>query len=365
VHIVIPDKYTTISMGAFEGRDDIQSVVIPASVTDIGDNAFADCGAMTYISVHPDNPEYSSEDGVLFNKAKTELISYPPSKADITYIIPDTVTEIGEKAFEGNAILTGVTIPGSVTKIWNKAFRKCKGLTYVTIPAGIERIGQGAFDHCESLTHIGIDENNPYLSSENKVLFNKDKTVLIEYFRRNTEEHYVIPSSVTAIDWFAFAGCDSLTGITIPESVTSIGWHAFEGCDGLTGIVLPKGLTMIGRALFCGCDNLESIVIPDGVTEIMDTAFTRCVNLKSISIPDSVTTIFAGRQLDWHPFYGCKSLTNATYKGKTYSALRMVAGRPYYDLPWEFYDNFNQPAPNPNTISVTINVDGGEDSYNS
>jgi hypothetical protein len=302
-----------------------------------------------------------SEDGVLFNKDKTVLIFYPPCKADKTYVIPDTVTFIDEKAFEGNVILTSVTIPDSVTKIWNNAFRNCEGLTDVTIPAGIERIGQGAFDNCESLTHIGIDENNPYLSSEHKVLFNKDKTVLIRYYARKAEEHYVIPDSVTELDWFAFSGCKSLTGVTIPEGVTYIGRHAFEGCGELKDIVLPRGLTSIAMALFCHCDNLESIVIPDGVTEIEDTAFAHCKNLKSISIPDSVTTIYSGKYLDWHPFYGCELLTNATYKGKTYSALRMVSGRPYYDLPWEFYDEFNQPPANPN--AVEIRVDGSSESW--
>lgn len=138
----------------------------------------------------------------------------------------------------------------SVTSIGENAFSCCTSLTSVKIPDSVTSIGVLAFGYCLSLTSINVSENNTYYSSKNGVLFNKDKTELIQYPHGKTETEYIIPKSVTSIGECAFSACISLTSIEIPESVTNIGWSAFSDCSGLTSITIPDSVTSIGRAIF-------------------------------------------------------------------------------------------------------------------
>ncbi|MBQ6863053.1 MAG: leucine-rich repeat protein, partial [Clostridia bacterium] len=147
--------------------------------------------------VDADNTAYCSEDGVLFNKSKTELIQYPVGNARTSYTIPDSVTSIGDVAFLYCTSLPSVTIPDSVTRIGGAAFRGCTSLTSVTIGNSVTSIGIGAFYNCTSLTSV------------------------------------TIPDSVTSIEWNAFSDCTKLTSVTIPDSVTSIVNGAFSNCPAL------------------------------------------------------------------------------------------------------------------------------------
>ncbi len=179
--VTIPNSVTSIGMGAFYGCRSLTSVTIPNSVTSIEDAAFAGCSSLTSISVATNNQNYSSKDGVLFDKQQTKLVQCPGSMQG-AYAIPNSVTSIGGSAFSGCSSLTSVTIPNSVTSI-----------------------GRGAFNGCSSLTSV------------------------------------TIPNSVTSIGEWAFQDCRSLTSVTIPNGVTSIGYDAFEGCSGLTAIYVPCG----------------------------------------------------------------------------------------------------------------------------
>ncbi len=234
-----------------------------------------------------------------------------------TIKIGNSVTTIGNYAFKYCDSLTSVTIPHSVTTIGNYAFFSCDSLTSVTIPDSATSIGYRAFCYCDSLTSITVDENNQYYSSDSYgVLFNKDKTEIIQYPAGNTRKTYSIPDSVTTIDGCAFSNCDSLTSVTIPERVTAIADWVFSSCNSLTSITIPDGVTSIGNFAFIGCSSLTSITIPDGVTTIGDYAFEYCDSLASISIPNSVTTIGD------YAFYNCDSLTsvNVDANNKNYSS---------------------------------------------
>ncbi|MDR1023033.1 MAG: leucine-rich repeat protein [Prevotellaceae bacterium] len=153
--VVIREGVTTIGDYAFASCSGLTGLTIPNSVTTIGDYAFASCSGLTGINVNAGNSNYSSADGVLFNKNKTELIAYPAGKTG-NYAIPNSVTTIGVGAFVGSSGLTGVTIPNSVTTIGGFAFRDCSGLASVTIGNSVTTIGNYAFQDCSGLASVTI-----------------------------------------------------------------------------------------------------------------------------------------------------------------------------------------------------------------
>ena len=221
--VTIPDSATSIGQHAFRGCESLTSVTIPNSVTSIGWYAFGNCTSLTGIWVDRDNNNYSSDAfGVLFNKDKTTLVQCPGAFSG-SYAILDSVTSIGDFAFDGCHSLTSVTIPDSVTSIGDCAFDGCTSLTSVTIPNSVTSIGRSAFDGCTSLTSV------------------------------------TIPNSVTSIDWYAFKGCTSLTSVTIPDSVTSISNHTFASCTSLTSVTIPNSVTYIGEWAFDDCTSLTDV----------------------------------------------------------------------------------------------------------
>ena len=265
--VAIPNSVVSIGGFAFWSCDSLTSVTIPDSVTSIGYNAFRYCTSLAGIWVAEGNSYYASDaSGVLFNKDKTTLV-WCPGAFSGSYAIPDSVTSIGDDAFNYCEFLTSVTIPDSVTSIGEGAFEDCTSLTSVTIPDSVTSIGSSAFEDCTSLTSV------------------------------------TIPDSVTSIVDYAFDGCTSLTSVTIPDSVTSIGELAFGSCTSLTSVTIPDSVTYIGYSAFNGCTSLTSVTIPDSVTSIDWYAFEDCTSLTSVTIPDSVTSISVGA------FASCTSLT--------------------------------------------------------
>ncbi len=200
--------------------------------------------------------------------------------------IPNNITNIGDYAFCECEYMNSIIIPNSVKRIGNGAFAEC-GLTSVTIPDSVTTVGDGAFGSCWFLTSINVSENNNAYSSKDGILFNKDKTALIQYPVGISKLTYNIPDSVTDIKPYAFECCTTLESVTIPNGVTSIGEMAFYGCESLTSIILPNTLTNIGFQTFTDCYGLKSIVIPDSVTNIEERAFVfSSVNYAVIKNPD-------------------------------------------------------------------------------
>ena len=255
------------AFSTFSSKITLTSVTIPSSVTNIGIDAFVECDSLTAIIVDINNPAYSSLAGVLFDKGHTALIQYPGGKTG-SYLIPDSVTSVGESAFEFSMGLTSVTIPNSVTNIGNFAF-ELTSLANITIPGNVTSIGDEVFGNCTSLTNATIADG------------------------------------VTRIGSLMFYNCTNLTSVTIPNSVTSIGDDAFDGC-GLTSVTLSNSVTTIGDSAFENCYHLTSITMGNGITNIGDYTFAECVSLTSVTIPDSVTNI--GNEAFWD----CYSLTNVT-----------------------------------------------------
>ncbi len=229
--INIPNSVTNIGEGAFSGCKSLIIIIIPSSVVNMNGNPFCRWNGMLY----NESKEFIYEHQVLFNKDRTTLIAYISN--DTNYIIPNSVTYIGNGAFRGCDSLTSINIPNSVTNIGNKAFWGCESLTSINIPTSVTHIGNSAFSFCYSLTSINI------------------------------------PTSVTHIGNSAFMWCDSLTSIKIPNSVTSIGDSAFDNCSSLTSINIPNSVTNIGDWAFKGCKNLPSKIKSDIINRFGEKVF--------------------------------------------------------------------------------------------
>jgi hypothetical protein len=220
------------------------------------------------------------------------------------------VTSLGDWAFFQNPFfiltnaVTGVAIPNSVTNIGNYAFYDCLNLTNVTIGKGVINIGTEVFKGCFRLGTIALNPLNTAYSVADGVLFNKNKTALIQYPVGSPTESYTIPSGVTNIGEYSFFE-SSLTNVRIPGSVLSIGFEAFGYSANLMNVFISQGVADIGAGAFNGCESLSSVTIPDSITNIGADAFWDC-RLGSVVIPARVASIGSGA------FYQCFELTNLT-----------------------------------------------------
>lgn len=260
-------------------------------------------------------------------------------------VIPNTVTKIGDEAFKGNKKVTGVTIPGSVVDIGNNAFegceklekvaftnpdgannnllirlsafKDCTKLTDVEIPARVKQIVGNIFKGCTSLMEIKVNANNPYYFAQEGVLFGP---ALVEYSPKYDDNYvllaypagcqgaYSIPSTVhgKTIDqiWTSgFEGAASLTDITIPASIRRLGTAAFEN-TGLTHVTIPDTVQQVDPAVFQNCTSLVSVKLPNGITEIDQYLFANCISLQHVDMPDTITKI------NIYAFHNCTSLTS-------------------------------------------------------
>ncbi len=152
----LPPKLETIGRNAFVNCTELTEITIPKSVTSIGERAFYECGNLTEITVEEGNTAYSSEDGILFDLSKTELLCYPAAKADTSYHIPESVNTVGTAAFYGCLQLEEITIPETVTSIKEWGFYYCRGLKQLALPESIETIELAAFYGCTKMTAVYV-----------------------------------------------------------------------------------------------------------------------------------------------------------------------------------------------------------------
>ena len=313
-NIIIPSSVSTIGESAFSGCTSLSSVFIGSGVKELDKRGFYGCDSLAEITVDEKNANYSSLDGVLFNKDKTNVIICPNGKKG-TYSLPNKVTKISSYAFCNCSGLTSVTIPNSVTSIEDYAFDDCTGLTNIAIPNSVTSIGYSAFSGCTGLTSV------------------------------------TIPNSVTSIGNYAFSQCSGLTNVSISNKVTSLS-YTFKDCTKLTSITIPESVTSISNGLdgpmFDGCTNLKKIevspnnenyssyngvlldkdgynlircpegksgnfVVPDSVGCIESYAFYNCTNLTNIQISKNVN------EIEGYAFVNCKSLQKFVLTDNVYT----------------------------------------------
>jgi len=215
--ITLPSTVTSVGSMAFAFCSSLTSISISAALTQIGMNAFL--GSSAIIHVDPANPNYSSVDGILFDKAKTILIQCPIS------------------------ITGSYDIPSSVSIIAPYGFCFCDKLTSVNVPSTVESIGMYAFTGCSGMMNI-VPVNKNYRSQDG-VLFNKSASTLIQC-GTSKSGGYIIPSTVDSINDNAFYNCSLMTSVSIPSSIISIADYAFFNCSGLMSITvnsLPVSLS--------------------------------------------------------------------------------------------------------------------------
>ncbi len=343
-NVIIPSVYNdkpvvAVNKEAAKDNSVIKSVVIPASVTVVGEQAFYGCSNLQ-------RAEFAAGESEVIIRAKA--FSHCISLESVT--LPE-ITSVMPECFKDCISLSSVILPEEVTTIGNESFMNC-GLTSFNIPAAVVSIGKSAFNSCASLESFSVAPGNRNYKAVDGVLFTTDGKELLQYPIAKTASSYSVPSGTEVVcdGAFSFSG---LTSVTLPSGISSLGDYAFSNSRSLSSINFPDGLNKIGANAFLNCGNLKTITIPSSVTsfdnafvgsglesvtfagglkKISSNAFKDCVSLKSVSIGDGLTEIQYGA------FNGCSglesvyipasvtSIGNAAFDGCTSLKLTVDSG---------------------------------------
>ena len=315
---------TSMDVEAFRGNTAMTKVTLPRTLVNmnfdnekgISGNPFNGCSSLESIEVEEGNPVLCVVDGVLFNKEKTILYTFPAADNRTSYTVPDGVTRIEGNAFSSNQFLVSVTLPDDVTAL-GSAFFGCTNLEEVRLPSHLKSLAGYSFAKCEHLKSI------------------------------------VIPDDVTHLGTSLFSGCSSLTTVTMPDSVTSTDYAVFEDCTSLKNVTLSPNLNAINQKMFLNCSSLTEIQIPENVVSVLSDAFKNCMSLKTLDIPESVNrlgnSVFSGCKFDsllirgivesrWvteRVFDGLNTLTKLYVQPSEVEKYNRVYRGPVYPMPDE------------------------------
>ena len=265
---------TSIYHDAFRDNTALTKVTFPQTISSMdfgepgafGRNPFIGCTALEWVEVEEGNPVLCAVDGVLFDKEKTKLYTYPAAATRTSYSVPESVTWIEGNAFAHNQHLVSVVLPDQATALGASAFYGCTNLEEVKLPSALTTMAGYLFTNCEHLKSI------------------------------------TIPEGVTYLGGHLFSGCNSLTEVTMPESVESAHYAVFENCRSLERVTLSPKLDLINFEMFLNCSNLKEIEIPEGVGKVRAYAFQNCSSLKKLDLPEQVEYIgectFSGCKMD-------------------------------------------------------------------
>lgn len=333
--IVLPTTITTVGDRTFYNCSSLKQIDISNEVESIGSYAFYGCSSLTEIKV-PQNTEIKDYafDGTGIVKSKNGVIYIGGTLYKYNGTMPQNYTlninegtvVVNKYAFQGCSGLTKIIFPNSLKRIETNAFKDCTSLPELTIPNSLQKIEYQAFYGCNALTSVSIPFVGYELNSSEyfNVIFGKVPTKLanvkitgsISRISANAFsgcgniKSVVLPDTVESIGENAFKGCAALNSINIPDNVNEIGQYAFYGCSSLVDVTLPNKITKLPSYCFYGCTKLETVQLPSSLEEIGQYAFQNCSSLKSIIIPSEVKIIGS------HAFGGCTSLTSVTFNGE-------------------------------------------------
>lgn len=347
--ITLPEGLETIGAYTFCTSLFLEKVVLPSTLKEIENAAFAECLALNDIKI---------PDGV------TSIGEYAFLRSSIASIdIPDSVTSLGASVFDGCHNLTDAQIGTGITELPDSVFADCTSLANVTLPDGLVTIGPSAFEECAALAGIEIPQSVTSIGTMafagtglQSVALPLNLSVLNDYtfYQCAFLEQVTLPETLTKIGAYAFADCEKLTEIDVPDSVTIMGNSAFQNCSALSKVELPAQLKQLGSYVFSGCsgvmkitvpatltsaqnafagssietvtmadgfttvpDNaayylgcaqtVKCVIMPDTVTTIGEHAFTDCINLQTVELSESLTHI--GR----FAFQGCSALAEIDF----------------------------------------------------
>ncbi len=289
----IPSMVKKLGFMAFY-KSAITEVNIPKSVENIEEYVFDNCRALTKIAVDANNPNYSSKDGILYNKTATKLINYPAAKTGESFTIPSNVTEIEKESFGYTKNLKTVTIGENMTEIPYSAFRQ-SGINTVTIPKNIKEIGGSAFDWCQNLVNVNF-------ASDSKL-----ETIDSYAFEDCTSLYQIrLPDGLKSIGNGAFYQCSTLLFVNIPSSVVKVGQRAFDSTAYIKRTPNINGIWYLDNWAISASKSIVDAEIANGVKGIAGRVFEYCRNMSTIKIPSSVTYIGD------YAFGGAKKLTSIT-----------------------------------------------------
>ena len=298
-NLVIPNSVVSIGISAFCQCDSLEELSLPFTDTYLGYYFGASYEQDSERAV----PESLKK---VIITGGTEIVSkaFYYCQYIESVIIPSSVTTIGDYAFAACYALTDVEIPSSVLSIGNYAFLSCMAFEDFVIPYGVKSIGDGAFKNCQDLDNIDIPnsvttigehafDNCNSLYNYGELFIPDSVTSIGEYAFYNciSLNSISLPDSITTIENGLLSSCTYLQSIYIPSNITSIGQYAFAYCRCLDSVVIPGNVKTIGEYAFKGCTYLERIFLGNGVTTIESYAFSDCEHLKTLYIPASVTNV--------------------------------------------------------------------------
>ncbi len=236
--VSMPDSVRKIGQAAFSDCTALTKITIGSGVTEILNNAFFGCTSLAEVKVSADNKVYvSDENGVLYNKDKTELLVYPAANSAKIYTVAENVEAIADNTFAGSKNVVTVVMGDNIKTIGNNAFLGSRSLETVFIGKGVKTIGADVFEGCNKLTGINVNTaNEAYCSDENGVLYNKAKTQIMKYPTGSNKSEFKIVEGIEKINILAFANCISLEKIIISKTVKNIDASAFYGCTSIAEV---------------------------------------------------------------------------------------------------------------------------------
>ena len=352
--IRLPNKLTAIGYHAFENCAALESITIPDTVTKIGNYAFSGCTNLSNVSlsknlqslgsgvfenckslIEIEIPKSLEEAGVwgfsgsgltsvTFEAGTDKVVGDLFHSAEKLENVPllDTMTTIGNGAFEECTSLKKIRLPNKLTAIGYHAFENCAALESITIPDTVTKIGNYAFSGCTSLTSVKLSEklktipSNAFQGCSSLASIKLPQNlndICTDAFSGSGLESVTIPASCTTVDNYAFAGCKGLATVTLQQGVKTIGSYCFKGCTALENITIPDTVESIGSYAFYDCDTLRKVVIPNSVTSLGNYIFANNEKLADVKLGTGLTAI------PQYAFYECPALKSVSipYRVKT------------------------------------------------